>query len=261
MNSVMIFQTDSASDLKSITSNPTSPSAMPDGRIAAHLHFGGCGRVAAESDLEPRCVVIQALAPTDDPEARDGGWPLRPFSQQALKGFLCVARHEAVGRVDESVFVRVGEIGQDGERVSFRFIPSVIRLQPLDECLVLAAEQGNPALRHALKLPLGTGCDGELSVVTDPIGISVGGQVQERHLAGKMVQGGPKVMDTITEKDAKADREVLPNVEALDPLPGVVIEFADGGVGLRVGVDEAVQLRSEYVELLFGPVELFDHPG
>jgi hypothetical protein len=171
---------------------------------------------------------------------------------QPINRFLRVGGADAEGRVDDAVFVGVGEGGEGMERMEMRPIPSVVRLSLLHECTVFRAQAGDAPVGHGFELALRLGRNRELG------GVVGGVSVQKRDLPHDVIEGGSEVVHAVSEDHAEAQRRLVADLKPLDPFPRICIEFTDRMVGLRFPVEEGVHLVEEFVELLLGSIELGD---
>jgi hypothetical protein len=97
------------------------------------------------------------------------------------------------------------------------------------------------------------GSNGKLSV-----GAIGAGVVKQADLADHVIEGGPEVVEYITQDHAKQQGRLLSDLEPLDPFPGIRIERTDRVVRFRLLVEEPIHLGVEFVELRFAPVELLN---
>ena len=110
-----------------------------------------------------------------------------------------------LGDVRHSMFVHVGKLVELPEGVRRELIPSVVRLQPLDNCLRVWIDAPNslfPGVRiHSLGAE-----DGELRVF-DELGRGRVAMMSDDEVINEVVESGAEVMETVADDEAKLCRD------------------------------------------------------
>jgi hypothetical protein len=149
------------------------------------------------------------------------------------------------------VLVEVREFMQNPERVRRRFLPSVVRLQALDDCLLVRAQRVDLPESAA-----SAGAQESRSVLEDREFNAAWWETRLkfalRELPGQVVEGGAEVVKEVADDDREPQRDLEWGAYADDDLvPDLRIDE-----GIAVSVKEGVRLSIEALQVLVRPRQL-----
>jgi hypothetical protein len=149
--------------------------------------------------------------------------------------------------VEQSVFVKIVEIAEQGQQGREGWVPSVVRLHSFDSCPHVVAQGLEPP--QLLGEVLGTIGDGELQ------NLFISGRVLSRFVnsesVNEVIQSGPQIVDTIAENQAPSIKsgfrlDVLNNHAVAGAIS---IDLSADNV--RVGVNPSLQFSVESIRMFF----------
>ncbi len=213
-----------------------------EGEVEVHLHFlvriNGCGSVPRKF-----CAVLQR----EGDRGQVKGNEVKVFSTEAEPN------KSRSGHMSEAMFIISVKHMETPQRVCCN-IPSVVRLQALDNCLTGWIDHPKLPLPPAVKLGASLG-NKELTVLGD--------WLRERStlpFEGELIHGiikaGPEVMDTLSDEDSPFGRRLLPNHGSNHILPGIGVEFVRGAVSILF--DPPLDHEREGVQVLFRSLDLHE---
>lgn len=149
--------------------------------------------------------------------------------------------HVDLSGVDDTVLVSVRDFSQQGEWFTVRFVPSVVRLQGIDDCdlgfgesLREAAEVGSGVSR-----PFGDYGKGSSTIVPD---------VGARKLGNGNIKGRAQIVRGLSQQNTEVEELVGGQVQAVRTPPRLAINILDERVSVRFDENSASLVQG--VELL-----------
>lgn len=151
----------------------------------------------------------------------------------------------------QPVLVAVGEHAETPEGAHpSKPIPSVVRLQSLDDCLGVGMDAPDHGLALLVEPILGSE-DGELGVVGDALG-HLGSLMSEREFKGKVVQGAPEIVKAISDDGRERDG---PRLDDLGPdALAAALDVRLGPHSTRIALTPDSLLRLYALQVFGGPV-------
>ena len=148
------------------------------------------------------------------------------------------------------MLVNIRKLVKHPEGIDSIVLPSLVRLQPLDDCLGVWVD----APDFTLPLP---GLHGpvsenrELRSRSDRIGQGVSG-VGDSKFVGEIVEGGSEVVQTIADEEAKPNRWLAEDFNPDELLACLRVEFVDNAV--RVSFPPSSVFRLQALQVLERPI-------
>src|SRR5918994_1767171 len=164
------------------------------------------------------------------------------------------------------VLVPIGETSEDGEWMTLRTLPSVVRLQSLDKCNVglahtadLSVEPVKGALSSFFDLAriAGLGRDEGVFVEDGELGAGGGSPVAPDldQLPGDMVEGRSPVVRNVPDNGPPLKGRLFPNAcPEDDVVAGLWVGFGDDFI--RVGVQELLDEELDHLSVVTAPTKL-----
>ncbi len=176
---------------------------------------------------------------------------VRPTLPLALRHKLGRYRKEAVGRkhyeMQKSVPVGPSKRAKHPEGVEKESIPSVIRLQSLDDCL--CGGRGTPDLGRLFREKLVSFREyGEGEILLDLFGE----QLREGEGVDEMVEGGPEIVEALAGDQAESSRGRLQEFDPNDLLAAMFLEIDGNEVGM--GFDPSSDFGFQLMHVILCPL-------
>ncbi len=177
----------------SVVQPETFAECYMQGALGLHLHVAVARRAVGDIDVREFCADLERLSEIGafrDSEDLASGVGPGDSSELILGGS---DQH----RIDVSVFVGVRQPTQDGQGVSLRKVPSLVRLVAPNDCLMYGLDARQPLGDQSVEL-LSSGADGKLylRLLT---GLQWKGRAVLGDLPGDMVKSAAEVVQSIPE--------------------------------------------------------------
>jgi len=200
-----------------------------EGRIACHFHF--VIRVARERRVCNLCADFEVMLLAKGFNVGGGNAVEGPAREREVSG-------ENQDLVHNAVFVRVGEVTQDGEKV-FRRVRSMVRLKPLNLCPMARKHVfEGVAFRKFFRddIPAwGLDCDWEPSSASPASRELRSSALDAGELPNEMVEDAPQAMDAVSGNHTEAEQFVFGKCRnSKDVVAGLVVEL--GAQGYRIAL-------------------------
>jgi hypothetical protein len=148
------------------------------------------------------------------------------------------------------MLVRVVKLVELPEGVGRELIPSVVRLQPLDNCLRVWADGPEHLAAFSRRQGLGT-VDREPEFPCKVLGQGVDADGGEREFVDEVVEGGAEVVEAVADAETELCRDGLGEFEAKELLAALSVEMTD--VSVRFSLSPLANLRVETVQVMGSP--------
>lgn len=171
------------------------------------------------------------------------------------------------GKVQDTVFITVIEVVEQIKGMEVRRpIRSVVRLQPLDDCLHARINAGDltsagiAPMRGSLPL-CGLEWSQEVVIsVAEDRELAPGGvfpAVLEDQLPNEVIQGRPGIVQAVADDQGQPDRRLTQHLRSHDVLMGLTVELNDQVARAR-WLQERNHLAPHRLEVFFRPLVLSD---
>ncbi len=219
------------------------------GTLYLHLHISVKGYVErlAEPVASDWCFMVSHLSGRN-----------RFQNSPAGKDQATTRPREVSGSdVQEAMFVSVGEVSQNRERVARRIIPSCIRLQPIDDCQYVRGHAANN-----LRLDWLASLIGGLNVENRELrAVSHRTAVRFNQSASEVVERRSEIVKAIPDNNADTFVWLGDDVK-LKEKKTIVARLDISNDFVRLAVKVVRNLTIDSAEVLLCPVELeLDRPG
>lgn len=152
--------------------------------------------------------------------------------------------------VRHSMFVHVGKLVELPEGVRRERIPSVVRLQPLDDCLRVRVDAPDSLLAGARTHGLGAK-DGELRVF-DELGRGRVAMTGDNEIVDEIVQSGAEVVETVADDETQLCGDWLRESDVHELLAALAVDMTV--VSVRLSLSPLTNLSVKSVQVMGGPV-------
>lgn len=206
-----------------------------EGRRSLHAHF----RVGSEGDIEFRdyCAIFKRFC--GDFGCIEGACVCRDKGNLVRCGYR---------QMRQPVLVAVRKLSKPPEAAGgYRHVPSVVRLQPLNECPSFGMDAPDHGLTLLVKPVLGSE-DGELGVVGDALG-HLGPLVGEREFVGEVVKGASEVVEAVPDDRGERDGRGLEDFGADELIAALEVRLGPHTTRISLAPDSLLRL---YALQVFG---------
>ncbi len=206
-----------------------------EGRRSLHAHF----RVGSEGDHQPRdyCAIFKRLGEElDSPSVARGS---RENGELMGRGYR---------EMRKLVLVAIGEHTEQPEGVSgYRYVPSVVRLQSLDECPGVGMY--TPDLGPTVFVKPNLICEnGETGVVGDAFG-HLGTLVCDGEFVGEVVEGASEVVEEVPDDGGENDGRRLEDFGPHELVAALDVRLGPHSTRISLTLDSLLRL---YALQVFG---------
>lgn len=216
------------------------------GALALYLPVAWDGHSRGESDTPHRFIVMH------HPTGLSNRDPFAGWCNEIHLGF----EEAGSDQMDRPMLVMVGKVLQHAEGVSVGIVPSVVRLETLDEGLSAAVDTWRNVHDPWVALRRGGRCvDGELGAGGICGGIQT---VSIDELPSEMVEDRPEILDAVT--DDRGQLNWWQFNDSPHKLVSVVLVLLDVNL-IRVSIEIVPDLGVEFGQVMFGPVDLRPDTG
>jgi hypothetical protein len=205
------------------------PEAYAERQEGVHVHF----RVEALRGRGFGCVRENFCAVFVRPEI-----DVDCSGQEGYIGKVGVGGDGHLGNVWRSMFVHVVKLVELPERIGRELIPSVVRLQTLDEYLRVWMDA--PDFVAAFQPPRST------------FGQRVDAEVGEREFVDEVIEGRAEIMEAIPDDETKLLRDGFREFEVDELLAALSVEMTN--VSVRFSLSPLTNLRLKSVQVIGGPI-------
>jgi hypothetical protein len=212
------------------------PESYIEGDLDLHVHFG-LGAGSGEGDTRNYCAVLKS---SDGSLVGDPKLGV-PGVSDAVSGFLEGLTSELVF----PMFIPVRKVGQHGEYRNLGVLSHVVRLQPLDKCdivVVDALDLSVPASERVFSF-FGAGVEAgvERTLREDGEGGTTRrfAVVPDDQLPGEMIQGGPTIVNDISNDGAPFGGRLFSDLSPQDVLIALRVAFVDDFI--RIAPQEPIK--------------------
>lgn len=148
------------------------------------------------------------------------------------------------------MFVHVGKLVELPEGVRRERIPSVVRLQPFDDCLRVWVDAPDSLSAGARTHSLGAK-DGELRV-SDELGRKRVAMAGDDEIIDEIVEGGGGVVETVADDEAKLGRDWLGESDVHVLFAALAVGMTD--VSVRFSLAPLTNFRVKTIQVIGGSV-------
>ena len=160
----------------------------------------------------------------------------------------CADSH--LGNVRRSMLVHVGKLVQHPEGVRRELIPSIVRLQSLDDCLRSWVDAPDFVATFPHQ-PVLVAKDGKLRPPIEGVGQGAASVVRDREFVGEVVERGAEVVETVADDEAELWRDWIGESDVHELLAALTVDMTV--VSVRVSVSPLTNLRLKTVQVAGGP--------
>ena len=170
--------------------------------------------------------------------------------QMGCVGEIYPGADSHLGDVRCSMFVHVVKLMELPEGIRRIFIPSVVRLQSLDDCLRVWVDAPDFVTAFPiLHRPLAK--DGELQQPRSVVGQGVNANVSEGKLIDEAVESTSEAVEAVPDDEAELRRDGFGKSEVDELLTALSVEMTD--VSVRLSLSPLTDLRLKAVQVMGGP--------
>jgi hypothetical protein len=150
-----------------------------------------------------------------------------------------------------SMFVHVVKLTKHPEGVRRVLIPSIVRLQSLDDCLRSWIDVPDFVTAFALR-PFSVAKDRELGSSIEGVRQGATSLMPDSEFVGEIVEGRAEVVEAVPDDEAEACRDWFGEFDVSELLAALTVDMTD--VSVSMSLSPLTNLRVKSVQVVGGPI-------